>query len=193
MLRAFFRQGKRDGRRGHPPEALRTFVTEAAELAASYHATAFLEEREEVLVRLAGSEVGPTDHGAQLPSGQVPVAAVAPPDGSPLAGSLVELQHRRQERRRAAERAEQARAASEERARAAAHAQDERRLAELPERCRSSVGSTFEAAQLLWTRYCAGFVAGAVRAKGDGTAAPSPALQLSMPEVLVPVPATGGE
>lgn len=68
LVRRMFRAGKADGRRRRDPSSVRSFVTEAVDLAASRITQQYVEERQRLAAEIASTEAQLTGRPADVPS-----------------------------------------------------------------------------------------------------------------------------
>lgn len=191
VLKRFFKDGKRDGRRKRRPESVRQFLIDAVELATSQISEGYLDQERTLLMRLESleaerqaledspppsplhSEIDPNNDGTQSPD-------------YPLAHSVRRLE----EKRRAAADQKAAREALERAERADQVGQDiaqTRRESELLlESFQQEVESAHHAGELLWDRYCSGYERGLSRRRqaDDLEAGPAPDISFPMPFAL---------
>jgi hypothetical protein len=182
MLAAFYREGRRDGRRGRSPSPCQGYVVEAVELASSLIVQEYVEALEELSkeesslsMRAAGGRQQLSEMD-QKPSGEPQPR----PDATGLAGSLQQWEARRAERSAEARRQQRAQIGETE----AALSVVEDRRQDLANRFAQMVVSAEEAGQLLWARYRAGFEAGATASKVQQGERPESTVAFETPAML---------
>jgi hypothetical protein len=203
LLRRFFNEGKRNGRRSISIVPMKHFLADAVEIATSKISEAFLEEEHRREAQLAGlrargsvleaamSDTGGDRDDDDPPSIDVsPDAGLAGPIGGPdLTDALGDLRLRRRARERDARAAQR----RQQRAQVAKDLESVREqiavvdqeLEDLPESYRQMITSCHETGELLWWRYLQGTVVGAARRGVSGSGVePFPEVEFDYPEVL---------
>lgn len=212
LLRRFFREGKRQGKRGISWKPMKAFLENAVELATSKLAEDFVDEERGAEVALAGmrarqkmleDDVAETDEDDDSAGADSTRSAKKT---KPTAGSgpdLVAALGRLKAERAAREAA--AKAATRDAKRTAAedeldHVGEQidvaaEEIEELDDKYRQLVDSCHETGELMWARYCSGYLLGASKRGELASPEPEPEIEFDYPDVLEndeEVPATAG-
>jgi len=206
LLRRFYNEGKRHGRKGMPAKPMANFLANAVEVATSKITQDFLEAEQQVEASLAamnarqemlkedlgedGGAGAGTEAGADATGGGSGLGAdVGGPD---LTGSLARLKAARASREKAAEdarrRGEQEQMAEELEGLGQQLALADQQLEGLSEQYRQMIESCHETGELMWTRYVLGYNLGtAKRGAPDGDDdGPDPDIEFEYPDALDP-------
>lgn len=191
LLRRFYKQGKKHGRRSTMPEPTQTLIINAVDIATSKIAEDFVAEAQQLRkgiaradAQLADALEAPRDP-VEPPNGDVAPAIQAPVGGPDMSLALASVRQRRIDAESAGRRTqyEQDKAARRD-------AQAERSVAvqslrDLPSKFRQSVESCHETGELLWSRYRGGYADGASRrGPSEVGVAPEQSIAFDIPPVF---------
>lgn len=220
LLRRFYNEGRRHGRKGMSPAPMRNFLANAVEIATSKITEDFLEAEQQAEAARAAMQARKTmieddlgeDDSASGGGGssaglgeEVGGAGLAADVGGPdLKGSMARLKAKRAARDAEAEaakrRGERAQMEQELDGIGEQLALADQKLEDLPEQYRQMIESCHETGELMWTRYVLGYNLGVTKrgaSDGDGGALdPGPDIEFEYPDALDPdqdVPSSGGD
>ncbi len=210
LAHRFFRKGRRDGRRAYDHASVSKLLTDAVHLAGSTLVEELTAARRDAKRRIAECEAAIEAHGSMgaAPAAPAPEAESSSGSTQPTSGATLDsaqllldaLQTRNALRARREADARSADARSKHAARVAALeaaesaaiqakgdiAKIERELTELPEHFRQRFESIKHTGEMLWSRYCNGFVQGEGRrgSRASDVQAPSGGLDFVTPAAL---------
>jgi hypothetical protein len=211
LLRRFYKEGRRFGRNGTSPEPMRNLLVNAVEIATSKLAEEYLTEEHAAEATLVGvrarkkmlddddpddDDAGDTKYTEKSDSsegGDTSSSGLARGSAGPdLKAALGALRARRLEEA-ARTRASEAEAARAQRKQALQSADEqiaviENQLEDLPEKYHQLIESCHETGELLWSRFCTGYVKGAGGRGGpdDDEEGPDPEIEFEYPDALEP-------
>lgn len=215
LAHRFFRKGRRDGTKAYDHGSVAKFLADAVQLAGSTLSEELTTLRRTANSRIAECEAVIEIHRATVAAGDVPASepptahvaaastsahSAAPPGRSmPLLDNALEVRRAIQARKAADDFAAEARARHQARlgAMEAARSATTRAAAEiskinsdllrLPDEYRQRFESIRHTGELLWSRYCNGFVQGERRrgSRASGVRTPAGTLELTTPAALL--------
>lgn len=195
LVRRFYKQGKRHGKRSIISEPAQTLIVNAIDIATSKIAEQFVAEAQRLRASVAAADARlatPLPPPVE-PAAPEEAAAISSPGtrGPDLSGALTGVRHRKIEETRRAAHAQHAAKQEELAGVAQSRAVAQQALRDLPSHYRQAVESCHEAGELLWSRYRSGYVEGASRrGPSDAGSAPPQSISFDAPPVfdlLVPL------
>lgn len=202
LLRRFYNEGKRHGRKGLSPEPMRDFLVNAVELAASKITQEFLEAEQQVDASRAAMEARQTmlsedlSTSARATAPEVDAGSSGSGLGTKVAGPDLGGSLERLKAKRAAADAERRRQAQEQSERELQGMKAEalitkQKLDDLPDHYRQMVESCHETGELMWTRYVQGYSYGESKRGAPDTddGGPGPEIEFEYPAALAPTEA----
>lgn len=190
LLRRFYKQGRRHGKRSTIPEPTQTLIINAVDIATSKIAEEFVREAQQLRSSIAAADARlgtPLKAPVDVPSPTSEPRTINQPKtgGADLTSALTGVRESKEQSLRQARLAQHAAKEEELVTLGQQRSVAERALLDLPARYRQSVESCHETGELLWSRYRSGYADGASRrGPSESGTAPSQDIRFDDPPVF---------